>query len=141
MYTSRTRTAWAGAGLLLALTVASPVWADDVELLLSTPAASNAAKPNILFIIDSSGSMKTIEESQEPYTPSSIYLGDCNQDMYYWTTESSIPNCGDNYRIYKTAFVCQQGNTQIAAAGSYTDTMAMYRPTNNSKWKWRTPNS
>jgi len=141
MYTSRTRTAWAGAGLLLALTVASPVWADDVELLLSTPASSNAAKPNILFIIDSSGSMKTIEESQEPYTPSSIYLGDCNQDMYYWTTESSIPNCGDNYRIYKTAFVCLQGNTQIAAAGSYTDTMAMYRPNNKTKWKWSTPNS
>ena len=53
----RKRSAWAIAGMLLTLTVATPVWADDVELLLSTPAASDAAKPNILFIIDSSGSM------------------------------------------------------------------------------------
>ena len=90
MFTSNTRTAWAGAGLLLALTVASPVWADDVELLLSNPAASNAAKPNILFILDSSGSMTTIEKSQEPYSSDTTYEGDCPDDMYYWTTGSTI---------------------------------------------------
>ena len=37
------RTAWVGAGLALALTVGMPAVADDVELLLTVPGASNAA--------------------------------------------------------------------------------------------------
>ncbi len=139
MNMSRTRTAWAaGAGLLLALTVGSPVWADDIELLLSTPASSNAAKPNILFILDSSGSMTTVETSQEPFTAGRDYTGaGCNDSYYYWTTGNSIPSCGSSYRIRKSSFLCAQGQTQIAAAGSYTDTMAQYRRNSKGKWKWR----
>jgi len=138
MFTSKTRTAWAGAGLLLTLTVASPVWADDIELLLSTPSASNAAKPNILFILDSSGSMTTIEKSLEPYSGDTTYEGECDPDFYYWTTDSSIPSCGSYYKIYKTAFVCDQGITQMEGAGRYTDTMAMYRSSWWGGWKWQT---
>ncbi len=139
MFMSRTRTAWAGAGLLLTMMIASPAWADDVELLLSTPAASNAAKPNILFIIDSSGSMTTVETSQEPFAAGKDYSGgNCNDDYYYWTTGTSVPECKSDRRIRKPYFACQQGLTQMAAAGSYTDTMSMYRPNNKGKWKWRT---
>ena len=139
MNMSTTRTAWAaGAGLMISLLVATPVWADDVELLLSAPASSNAAKPNILFIIDSSGSMTTEETSQQPYMPGTDYSGGgCNDNYYYWTTSSNIPNCGSDYRIEKTSFLCDQGVTQINASGSFTDTMAQYRPNNKGKWKWR----
>lgn len=138
MTMSRVRATCAGAGILLTMMVASPAWADDVELLLSTPASSNAAKPNILFILDSSGSMTTLETTQEPYAPGTAYSGaNCNDNYYYWTTGTSIPNCGDKFRILKTAFVCQQGITQLNGSGSYTDTMAMYRPNNKNKWKWR----
>jgi len=140
MILSRIRTAWVGAGLLLTFTAASPVWADDVELLLSTPASVNAAKPNILFIVDSSGSMRTEEEiTQEPYNPLTTYPGSCDSSMYYWTTGSEPPNCSSNYKFSKTSLVCQQGWVQLAASGSYTDTMAMYRPNNKGKWKWRQP--
>ena len=139
MNLSATRTAWAaGAGLSITLLVASPVWADDVELLLSTPASSDAAKPNILFIIDSSGSMNTKETYQEPFTAGKDYSGGgCDDDYYYWTTGSSIPNCGSEYRIKKTAFLCEQGRTQILNAGSYVDTMAQYRLNKKGKRKWR----
>ena len=139
MFRSVKHFAWAIAGALLTLTIASPAWADDVELLLSTPEASNAAKPNILFILDSSGSMTTIETSQEPYDPNQVYTGPCNLDYFYWTTNSGIPNCGSSYRFRRSAFVCEQGLTQIAGAGSYTDTMSMYRKS-SGKWKWRTIN-
>ena len=137
---SRIRAAWAaGAGLLLTLTLASPVWADDVELLLSTPGTSIAAKPNLLFILDSSGSMTVEVSTQPPYDSSIDYSGGCESDKYYWTTGSTIPTCGDQYKIEKSAFVCQQGLIQIADAGSYTDTMAMYRTNWKGVWKWRTP--
>ncbi len=137
MFKSRTHFAWAIAGAMITLTVGSPAVADDVELLLSTPGASNAAKPNVLFIIDSSGSMKTIETSQEPFDAGRLYTGSCQSDMFYWTTYSTIPTCGNQYRFKKSSFVCDQGWTQISASGSYTDTMAMYRPNSKGKWKWR----
>ena len=72
MFTSRKRTAWAGVGLLLSLTISSPVWADDVELLLSTPGLGGAARPNLLFILDSSGSMTGEVSTQTPYDPRSF---------------------------------------------------------------------
>ena len=137
MFRSRLHFAWAIAGALLTLTVGSPAVADDVELLLSTPGGANAAKPNILFIVDSSGSMTTVETSQQPYDPSASYVGPCDPLKYYWTTNSGVPNCGSQYQFRKTAFVCAQGITQIADSGQYTDTMSMYR-NSGGKWKWRT---
>ena len=134
----RTHSAWAIAGMLLTLTVATPVWADDVELLLSTPAASDAAKPNILFIIDSSGSMTTVEASQEPYNGLLNYTGPCDSTMYYWSSTSSIPTCGNDYRFQRAVFNCDAGKAQARSAGSYTDTMAMYYKRGN-KWKWNEP--
>ena len=139
MNLSNKHSAWALAGLLLTLTAGAPVWADDVELLLSTPDGANVAKPNILFIIDSSGSMDTLETSQEPYDASETYTGPCDLSRYYWTTNSSIPNCGSSYRFYKSVFYCQQGIDQMQNAGSYTDTMAQYR-SSSGRWKWRTLN-
>ena len=94
---------------------------------------------NLLFILDSSGSMTGEVSTQPPYDSSVVYSGSCESDKYYWTTGSSIPTCGDQYKIDKTAFLCQQGLTQIADAGSYTDTMAMYRQNWKGVWKWRTP--
>ena len=139
---SRKHFVWAGAGLILALTCGTPAVADDVELLLSTPGASQAAKPNILFIIDSSGSMTTLENSQEPYNPNNTYYGPCDLGRYYWNTSSSIPSCRneyeDEYQFEKSSFVCAQGIVQARAAGSYTDTMSMYRENNKGNWKWRT---
>ena len=124
--------AWAIAAMLITLTIGSPVLADDVELLLSTP-GSNNSKPNILFILDSSGSMRTVEKSQEPYDGSLTYDGPCDLSMYYWGTTTAIPACGDKYKFKKTVFNCQQGITQARSSGSYTDTMAMYRPNNAAR--------
>jgi len=124
--------------MLITLTIGSPVLADDVELLLSTPGAINS-KPNILFIIDSSYSMKTEELTQEPYDNTKSYAGPCDSTMYYWSTTSTIPVCGDWYKFQKTVFNCNQGILQSRYAGSYTDTMSFYRPNNNLVWKWRPP--
>ncbi len=63
MTRSRKHVAWAGVGLSLALTVGSAAVADDTELLLSNPNSVGADKPNILFILDSSGSMRTVERT------------------------------------------------------------------------------
>lgn len=137
MKKSKLRMRWASVGLMLAMTTGSPAYADDVELLLSNPAASNAAKPNILFILDSSGSMTSIEFSQEPYDPSLKYSGSCSRNNIYWTTSGGTPSCGTTRIIKKSSFVCAQGTSQVAASGSYSDTMSQYRRS-RGKYKWRT---
>lgn len=132
-------TVWAGAGLMLALMVCLPAYSDDVELLLSNSASSNSAKPNILFILDSSGSMKSIETSQEPYDGTMSYGGSCSREKYYWTTSGGTPSCKSRNAklIAKTSFVCAQGIAQTNVAGSYTDTMSQYRE-RRRKSKWQT---
>jgi type IV pilus assembly protein PilY1 len=134
------RTAWVGAGLALALTVGMPAIADDVELLLTVPGISNAAKPNILFILDSSGSMTTIEEvNQEPFDGTKSYGGGCDKDDFYWTTQSSIPKCSasgtKNQAIDGDYFVCKQGLQQTMEHGSYSGVLAQYRK-DKGKTKW-----
>ncbi|HSD68845.1 MAG TPA: PilC/PilY family type IV pilus protein [Woeseiaceae bacterium] len=138
---SRIRATWTGAGLALALVTGFPAVADDVELLLTVPGASNAAKPNVLFILDSSGSMTTVvETNQEPFDGSKTYSGDCNRTDYYWSTSGGVPNCDSSTdrrrRVDDAYFVCKQGRDQIAANGSYSGTLAQYL-TVGGKSKWQ----
>jgi type IV pilus assembly protein PilY1 len=124
------RTKWTSAGLLLAMVVGSPVisLADDTELLLVTP--DTGSKPNILFILDTSGSMADEVMTQEPYDASAIYAGDCDTDAVYWTDVDVTPDCAGSSRfVAKTSFVCQAAAGQLMGIGSYSDTMVQYRET------------
>jgi type IV pilus assembly protein PilY1 len=94
----------------LALSVASLVFvaglvmppasqADDIEVFFSSDVDVNA-KPNVLFVLDTSRSM-FIEERQapaEPYDPDRTYSsgsGGCDPAAYYWTVGSGdLPTCG-----------------------------------------------
>lgn len=60
-------TTWTTFGMMLALLTGAPAIADDTELLLVDP-NNQTPKPNILMIIDSSGSMTTQEQTQLPTT-------------------------------------------------------------------------
>ena len=51
------RFAWVGVGALSAFVITVPASADDTELFLGAANGVNTAQPNILFIIDDSGSM------------------------------------------------------------------------------------
>src|SRR4051794_36646380 len=70
--------------------------ADDTEIFVATPAASANTKPNILFVIDTSGSMSTKITTQTTYDPSQTYPGAksaCPADRVYWSTSGTAPNC------------------------------------------------
>lgn len=129
--------AWAGIGLTITLTTGTPAFADDTELLLSTPNSTGADKPNILFILDTSGSMTTIEHTQQPFDKDNIYPGSCSSNLVYWTDKKSIPNCSSNNTIPIGDFYCAQGIAQMADAGSFTDTMAQYRRSRRRGYLWQ----
>jgi type IV pilus assembly protein PilY1 len=87
----------AAASVFAAGLVAPPrVQADDIEVFFSTEVPSTA-KPNVLFIVDTSQSMYTVEASAPAaaYDSAVAYAGACDAGSYYWTmTGQPQPNCG-----------------------------------------------
>jgi type IV pilus assembly protein PilY1 len=123
------KTGIVSAGLLLALVGGAPAVADDTELLLVNPNLAEAPKPNIMFILDTSGSMTSIESTREIYDSSLAFTGDCDPNMLYWTEVDVVPTCDatNTRKIAKTSFVCESAQMQLSGIGSYTNTMAQYR--------------
>ncbi len=62
-------------GLTLAIVSGAPALADDTELLLVAPPDPSQLKPNVMFILDTSGSMTTVQETGQPYDPTRGLLG------------------------------------------------------------------
>ena len=119
---------WTCAGLMLALTAGAPALADDTELLLVTPATAQNNKPNILFILDTSGSMDTVENTTVPYDSALSYGGACDVDRVYWTEVDVLPDCATTNRwVDDSNFHCQFAVNQMSGIGSYADTMVQYR--------------
>ncbi|MEJ2297159.1 MAG: PilC/PilY family type IV pilus protein [Woeseiaceae bacterium] len=115
-------------GLLLTLLAGAPALADDTELLLVDP-NNVTPKPNIMFIIDSSGSMTTQEQTSEPYDTAAAYAGTCDPNMLYWNEIDTVPTCeaSNTQMIAKSSFLCEKAAKQLEGIGVYADTMVQYR--------------
>jgi type IV pilus assembly protein PilY1 len=118
------------AGFLLALTAGAPVIADDTELLLVAPPSTEATKPRILFIIDTSSSMTSNEDTAVPYIPGDTYGGDCDSDAIYYMTVSGVqPDCagGTDRLVDKDNWNCAAADAMINGLGSFSGVLAQYR--------------
>ena len=122
---------WTSTGCALALLSGSPVYADDTELLLINPDPNSNPKPNVMFILDTSGSMTTTESTVEPYDYTQTYSGLCDTSAIYWTDVDVLPTCdalGTNTQwVNKSSFHCDYATNQIQGIGSFTNTMVQYR--------------
>ena len=100
-------------GLALALTSGTPALADDTEILLVAPTELSELKPNVLFILDTSGSMTAVQKTGAPYDPLKDYsaFGTCDPNSIYYSDTSIVPVCDDaNTRfIDKNSFHCATG--------------------------------
>lgn len=130
--------------LLLALGVVVPLQADDTDIYTSGN-LTGTSLPNIIFTIDTSGSMDINTSSSAaipladkgPYDPNKTYYGYCNLDnsQYYWasgTTTSGWIDCrSTRYSIPEASFHCddplnttRNGSLAAGGAGYYTATFA-----------------
>jgi type IV pilus assembly protein PilY1 len=115
--------------------------ADDTELLLVTPGTnSNPFNANILLVIDSSGSMTTLESTTLPYDGTQSYAGACDTNLMYWTQLDVVPVCDDNNKqaVDKSSYVCKKSLRQIDGVGLYSDTMVQYRSGESGAARWQT---
>jgi type IV pilus assembly protein PilY1 len=121
-----------------ALTAASglgiaPAQADDTEVFFSV-SDDTGGKANVLFIIDTSQSMFSVEEENEkPYDPGTDYLGACDNDKYYWTASGgSTPDCSAGWAaLTADEFNCVNWRDEVDAATgpvSKTSRMAQKNP-------------
>lgn len=130
--TIKRKMACLNASLALTVFVAAPALADDVELLLSS--AQTTDKPNVLFILDTSGSMNTLEHTVAFYDSTITYAGTCDTNNFYWSDSGTPPACDAKRAIAKTSFVCQSAAGQVNAIGSYTGVVAQHRA-KGPKWQ------
>ena len=129
MKISTRKITWMSAGCAVAMLAGMPAIADDTELLLVNPDPANTPKPNVMFILDTSGSMTTTQSTIDPYDSTIIYaVGSCDATKYYWTDVDVTPDCATTNNVIDAgAYVCEFSRKQIDGIGSYTDTMVQYR--------------
>ena len=134
------RFAWLGLGTLWALAAVGPALADDTELFIGT-SQNSQTQPNILFILDNSGSMATIVQTQDTYDGNVTYpAAGCDATRVYWRIGvGDPPACTTDRWFNLSALKCKQAITAFKTAGYYTDNMAQYDPTNSGTGKrWET---
>ncbi len=128
MKISKRKIRWMSIGFALAMLTGAPAIADDTELLLINPNPANAPKPNVLFILDTSGSMNTTQTTAAPYDSTLIYLGICDPSKYYWTEVDVLPDCSTSNNIIDAdKMVCDYATSQLNGIGSFTNTLVQYR--------------
>lgn len=144
-----TRKTALAAGLLYGLCAGVPLHADDTEIYVGLANTQNAAEPNVLFIIDTSGSMNTAVEVFNPsseYDPLTDYssYASCTSDKIYWSDDGSIPGCGTDNWFYLSQLRCDNAVVPLdtlkagVGVGFYQDRVARFRSHSNpNRNRWR----
>ncbi|MFT5501206.1 MAG: type IV pilus assembly protein PilY1, partial [Woeseiaceae bacterium] len=129
MKISLAKATWMSASCAIAILAGAPAIADDTELLLINPDPTQNPKPNVMFILDTSGSMTTTENTIEPYDSVITYAGACRTDAIYWTDVDVLPVCDGTELnwVNKTAYHCDYAVQQMSGIGSFTNTMVQFR--------------
>jgi type IV pilus assembly protein PilY1 len=131
-------TAWTGLSGL-------PAVADDTELFITDPALLNQSPPNILFVLDTSGSMDTFLQTQPTYDPSVVYPGACATDRMYWRTgytsiggdDNAPPYCATDNWFNASALTCAAAITALKkGTGYYTDRFAQFDDSAGDNARW-----
>lgn len=104
------------SGTLLALVIGLPALADDAEIYQSQ-AAAIGAKPNVLFIMDTSGSMDTSVLVAPTYDPAAAYSGSCVADRIYFSTTDQVPSCAAAGYILSSLNTCKASRVALATGG------------------------
>lgn len=122
------------AALLSGMLAALPAAADDTEIYLGQNLGVSDVTPNILFILDTSGSMRTnsITTAQAVYDPAITYSGSYNTSRIYYSGNSYFASAN---------LKCDDAATTLATTGVYTGHRLAQWRSKNSKYQWRTINS
>lgn len=140
------------AGLLLGGLMNGIASADDIDIYAAGSSVSTShGKPNILFIIDTSGSMTDPASGATSefatYDATIVYLGECGDDSYWFTsnapTSTSLGiNCTSTQKINVENFHCGASIDEINASGfSSPRWYFQWRASGASTYEWQSMTS
>jgi type IV pilus assembly protein PilY1 len=121
-------------GAVLALGAGTAALADDTEIFFNQNNGNVGA--NIMFILDTSGSMNDLVTTQQDYNPATTYAPNtcaAFDPNYYYFSATGTPACGTANRILKTQFTCANMLTSLGSGGFATDAFAQWGSSVSSK--------
>ena len=121
-----------GVGLFLSLYGSMPVLADDTEIYTQAPAGT--VKPNVLFVLDTSGSMTIGVPDlingnlqgpmlKQQYSVVNTYTGCFDPTKVYYTTDGDTPACGTTDYFDLTQLQCDHANDEYNASSVQINTL------------------
>lgn len=106
-----------GAAFCTFFTVSAAI-ADDTEIYMSKKEAETA-RPNVLFILDTSGSMDSEIVSTVPlYDPNTVYVSQgCDANYIYYSTNDTPPSCTTSNWFPRTSNHCNASESALVNVG------------------------
>lgn len=128
----RRRLSTLATGAAIGLLSLGPAFADDTEVFLNQ-ADVRGVRPNILFVIDTSGSMDgLVQVPKAPYDPAVSYGGNCQDSRLYYQRAARgavPPNCAAATSIARAENTCAAAASALSGrAGLWTGKAAQWDP-------------
>lgn len=104
-------------GLFISAFFMAPAVAEDIEIYVGNALAGVEVKPNLLFIVDTSGSMRAKVNTQVPYDISHDYEGDSgscfDNDRVYFSTGTTPTDCDTDDWFEEDALKCDAADSPL----------------------------
>jgi type IV pilus assembly protein PilY1 len=85
---------------------ATPAIAEDIEIYTTANLGAAVIQPNVVFVVDSSGSMGDTLSVPTAYDYTQTYTGCYDASMIYYTSSGSMPACLSKDKFLKTSNKC-----------------------------------
>lgn len=124
------------ATAILSCASITSAWADDTEIFVNQ-ANARGVRPNILLVLDTSGSMEAaVAGGKLPFDPTKTYEGSCDRSSYYWRRGGGTPPlCTSTSKVAVAANVCASATRSITGMGGlWTGRLAQWNPA-QSQWR------
>ncbi len=135
MKSGQRQSLWVLVGLLLSIGSAQSAFADDTELFIAKADPSiTGAQANIMFIVDTSGSMRNDVVTQVPWDPNTTFTGCYDPAAIYWSTTPGKPGCGSDNYFWADKLHCDAAQNLLDSVGQYHDEFAAWRGGTANRW-------
>jgi len=94
------------AGLAFAAYAATPAIAEDIEIYTTANLGATAIQPNVVFVMDTSGSMDALLSVPVAYDYTRTYVGCYDSNMLYYTAGGGMPPCGSKDKFLTSSHRC-----------------------------------
>lgn len=130
-------------GVIYGMMVTAPVMAEDIEIYKSTGSITPTTQANVLFVLDTSGSMGSAVYTRPDYEPGTVYPSCFDSNYVYRYTERlshAYKYCGGGdkwHKIYKLgqvkrkSVVCQDA-ASLDTIGYYIGRVSQYT---SNQWR------